>query len=333
MSLGHDRYSLHTFIAFFAAIWLWAFRAQTQAPVTSELALAWQAPGACPDSAWARARIAAHLGRAIGEGTAQLSARVEIRSQAPGFRLWLSMSDTETRSERSIEDARCEDLADAAALIIALAVGESAQAGAKPAAPSAPVKPATDSEIIPALQGKPRPLAQTRDRGLRVQLGGVLDYGFLPEPGIGPALWVGLQGNRLGIYLGARGLLPQQSQGKKRVRVDQWAGSIAGCLRAFSRARIELLPCADLELGRVDASGRGLSENLDRHTLFVGLGARVALKLRVWNSIWVSAEPGLSVPLLRPRFVTLDTAAGTERTLYTPQPVSGRASLGIELHF
>lgn len=333
MRKGHDHYSLRTLVACIATIWLWVSEAQAQTQTPSELALEWQAPLGCPDSTWAQTRIADHLGRAIAQSPSPLSVRVEIIAQEAGFRLALNMGEASTRSERVIDDARCEDLAEAATLMIALAVDESAQASAPAVPPAATPKPATDNERIPALQNKPQANTQTRDRGLRIQLAGMIDAGFLPKLGLGPALLLGLQRRRVGVYGGAYGFLPRESAGERRVRVRQWAASLGGCVEVFARTRLQLLPCADVQIGRVDATGRGVTENLERHALFVGLGARLALKLRIWGPVWVSAEPGLSVPLLRQRFVTFDTTDETTRTLHTPRPVSARGSLGIELHF
>jgi len=336
MGPGHRHQRERTRFAAIAVIWLWVFKAQAQAPTQPELALAWQTVAGCPDAAWAETRIADQLGRAISATqNTPLKARVEIVAQATGFRLTLTLAESSTRV---IDDALCADLAEAATLMIALAIDESAQASAEPVpTPQAPPpKPATDDERVPALtpKGTAQPVAQGMgEPGFRVQLAGLTELGFLPKPGLGALLLFGYQGRRVGVYGGAEGFLPRATEGARRVRVTLWSGSLAGCFGALMQPRLQVLGCVGAELGRVRAEGVGLTENLRANSLFAALTGRLALKLRMAGPIWVSLEPGLAVPLIRQRFVTFDTTEQSTRTLHTPRPVSGRASLGIELHF
>src|SRR5580693_739877 len=94
--------------AAFAAI---ALRAEADEP---RVALAWKAPPACPDEATVRANVATLL----AGSSATVDARAEVQRIGERWQVVVVMNG----GERRLEADSCRALADATALIVALAV-------------------------------------------------------------------------------------------------------------------------------------------------------------------------------------------------------------------
>ncbi len=281
--------------------------------------------------------MAVHLGRAIGASADKtLSARVEIAQHGTGFRLKVITAREGARGERIIEDPQCEGLAEAATLMIALAVDPTAVLGSQqePVATPAPVQPASDSEKPPGLQAKVAVRAPNawKDRGLRARAGVLGEEGFLPGLGLAPELRVGMHRGAMGAELGGYWLPARESKGRESVAVTQWAVGARACPHLVQE-RFWFGGCIGADLGRTSANGRGLTRNLRKRALFAGLAASLQLRLRLGGPLWFVVEPALSIPLFRQRFVSLDTTNMTTNVLHTPRSVTGRASLGLELSF
>jgi hypothetical protein len=317
-----------------ALLWLRDVSATT-AHAQAELDLSWQAPAGCPDASWATQRIANHLARdLVSAAGPALRAQVEIQHEEVGFSLRLTTTHANTRGERTLEDARCENLAEAATLLIALAIdaNQVLQEQTQPDVP-APSPAAPDREKPPALQAK-RALKAVYESParFRTRLSVMGEAGFLPAPSFGPELTLGVQRARFGAEFGGFWLPKRDSQGAQHVRVSLWALALRGCVQGES-SRFRLGGCLGVELGRVSADGIGLMENLQKRALFAALSLPLRARLRLGGPAWLALDLGLAVPFLRPRFVTLDTTAQERTVLHTPEPVSARASLGIELSF
>jgi len=309
-----------------------------RARADAELEIAWSAPPACPDQPWALARVAAQLGRAIGaSATDTLSARVEIEKQGSGFRMRVITARDGAQGERILENAKCEELAEAATLMIALTVDPNAVLGTEAPPPASPaaVTPATDSEKPPILQPKTRVDPKRNawpDRGFRARAGVLGDVGFLPALGLAPELRLSVHRRAIGAELGGFWFPARESKGAQNVAVGLWAVALRACPQ-LARERFWLGGCAGIDLGRTSANGHGLTQNLRKRALFVGVAASLQMRLRIVGPLWLLMEPGLSIPLLRQRFVTLDTTDMTTNVLHTPRSVSARGSLGLELSF
>ncbi len=316
-----------------ACAWLVTGRARAEA----ELVVQWFAPEQCPDAAWATARIAQHLGRPLADVPAgPLHARVLITQEGTRYRLSVRTERGGSSGERSLEDARCEELAEAAALMIGLAIDAGALGEARPSdGPDGPSAAAVDNERPPGLEpAVPQPAPGTRpaNRGLRVDTGLLVDLGFVPGPGLGPDLRLSVQNARAVAELGGYFLPAQSSRGDPSVSVSLWAVAARGCLH-WGSSRWLAGVCAGLDLGRVSAEGRGLTENLRTRALFVALSTSVRGRLRIRGPLWLMLEAGPSVPLLRQRFVTLNTSTGRRSALHEPRVVSARGTLGLGLSF
>lgn len=249
------------------------------------------------------------------------------------YRLTLRTRRGDSQGERTLEDAQCQPLSEAAALMIALAIDADATQTPVPPAPQPAVPPPEkDGETPPGLKPQPNAPTKVAPLGARVRASALGELGFLPKAGLGPELAVGVQRGPFGLELSGFWLPERRSRGSERVAVSLWAGSIRGCLEQET-SRFRFGGCLGGELGRVSADGQGLSENLRKRALFVAASAPLRARVRMVGPLWLALDVGLAVPLLRQRFVTRDTASGNERALHTPQLLTARASLGAELSF
>ncbi|MBX3273289.1 MAG: hypothetical protein KF729_23705, partial [Sandaracinaceae bacterium] len=113
------------------------------------LSLSWSAPPGCPDRATVAAQIEELLGRAL---VAAPPARVEAAMARDGGRLRLDLElvrGDEPASTRTLEGPTCEALAEAGALVIALAIDPDAVAARQRAREGAPPEAAPEPAPAP----------------------------------------------------------------------------------------------------------------------------------------------------------------------------------------
>lgn len=108
------------------------------APAPSEaprgLTLRWEAPPGCPGEAEVRARVIGMTGEEAAQ-KAGLSARGTVREDAPGrWSLDLELSGETGAGRRALQAGRCAELAEAGALVVAIAIDPRAALAAEPAA-------------------------------------------------------------------------------------------------------------------------------------------------------------------------------------------------------
>lgn len=90
-------------------------------PPEPGLVVQWEAPAGCPDAAAVRARVVRLVGEAAA-GAARLTARAAVRAEGGRWALDLELSGETGTGRRALAAARCDELAGAAALVIAIAV-------------------------------------------------------------------------------------------------------------------------------------------------------------------------------------------------------------------
>ncbi|MEZ4297347.1 MAG: hypothetical protein R3B70_20450 [Polyangiaceae bacterium] len=93
----------------------------SQAQGAEPIALAWTSPDGCPDRAAIRARIEVLLGGPPAAAERRLSAKGVVSALARGYRLELTVASEGSESTRVLQSVSCESIADAGALVIALA--------------------------------------------------------------------------------------------------------------------------------------------------------------------------------------------------------------------
>jgi hypothetical protein len=323
--------------------------------------LDWTAPAGCPTGDDVRARAESLLGGPIEPRLVHaLSAQGRVTSADGRSELHLETVDNGLRGERALQAATCEELASAAALIIALAVdpktvaarskdasATAAAASSTPGAAPPTAAPAPNPPAVPAPVKAPAPTnAEKPERSSAPVTGLVegalaLDWGALPGPSIGPSLSGGFALSRLRLRVGATYFAPRFAEAPPEPGAPTRGGDVsllvlglAGCYSLTPRAA-ELGVCADLEGGALLAVGRGFDHTNDAIKPWLGAGASVDLTVPISGPVALRVGIGAMVPFGRsPVRFQENTGGVTENhTIHQPFYVSGRAAVGVSFAF
>lgn len=307
------------------------------APVVPEIA--WQAPPGCPVEADVRDRVARLLAGTTG-GMDGVAVELRVEALVDGrFRLRALLLGPSDAGERTLEAGSCGELAEAAALLTALAV-QPALAGAVPPPPEShadPVvppasvltEPPSAAESSASPQPSPGPPPSRNRWGLLTLAGGVA-VGVLTTPMAVLQAAGGVRGKKWSVVLTQTFWLPRTMPSADDPEVGGrmwlWAAGIRGCGVPWS-ARIEVNVCGAVEAGVVTGRGTGDLEIQRRQTspwlaVSAGPGAAVRLGERVRLTLGVDL---LVVPF-RPNF----TIVGRGEVCCATQ-VGGRVLLGVLL--
>ena len=301
----------------------------------------WSAPRGCPDRAWVEERMQHYLARSAAP---RLETHGRIVLVDAGYRLELRVGE----DVRTLEGTDCRRLAEAAALIMAVAADAVTVATTIVATESSAVVPEPeetqlgpepDEPTVTTVSVAPPPARPNDERptsnraisgGLRPLFG--VDGNILPGAGVG-----------LGTAALLRGSGPWRVQVRgtywmpRTVRVDDadagarvWAagGGVDGCWEP-GRAAVFGLVCGGVEFGALGGSGFGTGIETRRATQLwsaATLGGGVG-----WSMTRVLAlvlEAQLLVSLRRPAF-HLDGLGPVHRA----GSVGGRGFLGLEVRF
>jgi hypothetical protein len=290
-------------------------RAQT----TSRFELEWSVPAGCLDRESARAAIDDALDASGAAYHAPAVVRVTITEASSGrWNADIWMYDATGSGERSFEGTSCEQVAQAAALIVALAI-------------------ATAPEIEPADAKMPRSPERAATSGaadrVRVTAGArwLGDLGSLPEPDLGLGIVVSLQYRRARAEGDASAWLPRTARdglvADSGGRFSLYAGALRGCidlLRSAGDAALTLGPCAGAEAGVMVGRGFGLAVRRAKGVFwgagFLGLSARYLGAA----PLWMGFLGELGLPFHRAAWQVDDV-----RTVFRPAPVVARVALGV----
>jgi hypothetical protein len=234
---------------------------------------------------------------------------------------------------RSLEAASCQDLANAAALIIALMIDPNAVAAR--ATSSRPVAaPPRPPAALPAAQPRPAPEKGSRAVQYFAGLHAAGSYGTLPSIDAGLGGGIGLQGRRWRAELrGTYGLRRDQkamaaAPAGAYGQFNLAAAVFAGCFN-FGRESLAYGPCADGELGVVSAKGFGVSQGFPANTFWSALGAGGYAAISLGHHISLPLHIDVLAPLRRSQFVFKNEP----QVVFQAPAVGVRMSVGIELIF
>ncbi|MCH9681127.1 MAG: hypothetical protein K0V04_06830 [Deltaproteobacteria bacterium] len=310
---------------------------------TRDTAVRWSAPSGCPSSEALSRGVERRLGRTLSSEEVTVEATVTTGGSGR-YRLALRTEVDGVSDQRSLEADDCSALADATALIVALAVDPVAVADALGAWRAPAPEDAPPVAVGPTVAPNESPRRGTRRGGddgapagpsdQRAPVGGV----FRASPGVGLgatpgvtgafALAGGLRWSRARIELEGGYWLPRPSTAidGASVRVQLGTVSARGCGQ-LGRDNIEAPLCGGLQVGGMRGDGNGAPNSRSAQGLWLALEAGVGL------SWWFSPRWALAggfvaaVPLVHPRF---ELAAETPQLLFEPASVAGRLWLGIE---
>ena len=160
------------------------------APATAQADVEWITPPGCSSRESVLQAVTRALGLRSNADVAAIRARAVVEARGPGWRVELSTPG----GERTLDADTCDQLADAVALILALASDP-----ARAAAPPAAAPPAAASVAPPGERGPPGgerrspPAPATRTPPLAIGAGQLADVGTLPGAALGAVLFVGLR--------------------------------------------------------------------------------------------------------------------------------------------
>jgi hypothetical protein len=295
------------------------------------------------------------------EGAADFSIRGEVQSQASGFQLNLSWRSAAHHAERTMTASTCDELARAAALIVALAVNpdrldpkDPASDNAAPAstavqeaalAPSPPparreplrprvVEPSAVSQVPPSpdrASDEPADSARgsvqvTRQRRARPRAEIAMDAGTLPHAGAGLGIGVSIPTSSLILQTEAFAFSPQTKSIATGGGGKFWMGAIAfrPCLSLGGRFR--LLPCVVTELDLLYARGQGVDFRQAGGAWFPRFGAGGEMAYGLSKRIGVVAGIWLLAAPFRPNFVVEET-----EQVHRPALFCARTTVGLDL--
>lgn len=326
------------------------------------LTIDWQAPAGCPDVTAVRGQVAAMIGEDVVAG-ADLRASAVVREDGDRWSLTLELTRAGGRELRSLGDRECEALAQAAALVIAVAIDPQARApepvpedSPETVVPAPPEQPGgaagaanPKAEPVPKARPEPPPPSPPIERetdpaalplpiprlmlGLRLGVG----LGFARIlPGVHAALDLGLGLDGRGWRVELNGLFVPPVRGSAAGNPEiggvfrLGAGEVRGCyMPTARRGRLGVPVCLGAQVGAMhgQGTGSGLQEKQAARGLWAALRPGVAVRLRPRLGrvgLWMGLD--MIVALARPEFIT---AGGVK--VHRAAPVGGQVSLGVEV--
>jgi hypothetical protein len=334
-------------LAFVAAL---AVLAHARTASAGELALTWTAPPGCPTTSELRDAVLR------GGAGAEPGERIEAVAHVEHGDRWSVTLQTSRAGiaspERRLEATSCRALADATAVILALALipeGTAPPAGdgppeTAPAATPRDAAPVTTSPPAAATAPPPAaaaaPDAQSRERGARApelahptfaaSASVATDAATLPSPAVGARAalaWTPGHG-RLelsGSYFAAQ----SQTTGVSPAGAS-FASGVLGARAGWTvlRGVVELSPRAGADVELVRARGFGAANNYDASAAWLSAAAGALVVVPLASFLALRADADAIAPLSRPRFVV-----DGEGAVHHPPAFGLRAGIGAELRF
>lgn len=281
----------------------------TAAQALAAVELSWETPRSCPPSP----RVLAEAERLLGAGfahTAELAVEIEIEQEGSAFVLRLEIEGDGVEGERELRMQSCEEVRDAAALLIALSLDPELATRAPEPAPVASASEPTELTLAPGI-GIDSSLLPSTAALLSVQL--ALRLAPLTFAMGGVLLWP----NEVTV------VAPDASFG---VDVGVAAARAGVCVALLSADGLSVGPCAGIWLGRMWAEAQ--NSGGDRGELLVAPELSAVAEHRFSRLVSLSLRLAALVPLRSPRFELRDGGA-----IHQAPGVSAQAELALLVHF
>lgn len=343
-------------------------RAAAPAPAAerpSALELTWTSPAGCPVTNDVITRIDALLApRTTRDFEVPLRARAVITQTNPdAFELALDTQQSDQHFARTLRASTCVELADAAALVLALAldpdlaarrgegVAPDAEPDPDPGSESNPASdpdpdpgsdPGADSEPgpnpsaapVPAPRNPPRVIILTHRKAApswHLAVTAALDLGTTSSVALGPSASLSFSSRAFELALDALWLPPRRSN----IPADPTKG---GDLQLFALApRVCFVPlqrrfaagvCGTFEAGQLSGRGFGTANDSSRATWWAAAGPALFGRYFALPFFGITTRVELLAPLQDIEF-TLENVGVAHRV----PSVVGRFALGVEAHF
>jgi hypothetical protein len=337
-------------VALALAALTWSGATLAAEPEMPAISLAWLASPGCPERAAVLGRVRSLLGPSP-PAAEPIAATGLVTATPGGFTLAFELTQRGETHSRTLTAPTCEELSDAGALIVALAVNPAlvipapgdTPAGAPPGdetpkgladpppLPAAQPEPERESAAAP----RPAPPPATTDAEATFRLRSAFvaalgDLGSLPRAAAGARAGLELASDSVALDVLVDFLPPARrtiaESPERGGDVMLLAGGLRACATPFGPS---IAGCAGFEAGFLDAESFGASVSNDGGLAGwfagrVGLGGRLPLD----ETFALRADAEALVPVSTPKFVM--TGLGT---VYRPWPVEGRLGLGVEVTF
>jgi hypothetical protein len=305
---------------------------------TSTTLLEWDAPDGCP-SAEAVYQSWTDVSGHAPDLARSLRIQGSITRHGAGWRLALDVSEAGRRRTRLIDAARCQDLADAAALAIHLALAPDGRAEATPDATGASIETPSGRPAGAALSSSGVTAASVEDStsaptsagagasamAWSVEAAGVLDVNSLSTAAWGPSSAARVRAGRFGLVAAGLWLLPASVEVRsgQAVAFGLATGSLHACYRIVD-ARVSSEVCGGGELGRFSADGEGLLRDEQSFgAWWLAPSARLELATELGQGFGVVLRAEGLRPLLRETY-----GVNEGDVVYAAPPLAGRFYLG-----
>jgi len=326
-----------------------------------DLALSWSAPAGCPSGEQVKARALEGTAKASKVDALAADAKVES-SAADRWHVTLTTKRGGVTSDaRRLEARSCAALADATAVILAMAMippGASneptaaaaatapASAGASASDPAAAPEaaPATAAATAPETAAEPAaaPAPATDPDSVSsslpssphaLALGGGLtsDASTLPSAAVGGAAFFAWTPGRARVEAAASFFASQSKTtgiSSAGAALSLFVIGARGCYAIVKTSAIELSPCGGVDFSFVGASGFGAAANYDASARWASATAGLLVRVPVTSYFAVRAQVDGNVPFSRPTFVV-----DGEGDVHRPSALGARGGIGLELDF
>jgi hypothetical protein len=306
--------------------------AGARADAAELLRLSWDAPSECPSAESVRSAAV----RNAPAAAIPLEADAVV-SHRDRWTVTLKTRRPEASGERVLEAASCTALADATALILALALvppGEEelrAPAGKpEPQTPTTSAPPVTEDRPPPSPASPSSSNAKPGPPALAIGGFAATDATTLPGVGLGGGGLVAWTPGALRIealvstFAGQSQTVDQSTAGARFSMTSLAAGACYTVLKSV----IELAPCGGGSMHWVTAEGFGATANYDASARWAAIDAGLLARAPLTSWLALRARADGLVPLGRPSF-----EVENEGVVHKPPPFGIRAALGVELNF
>jgi hypothetical protein len=294
----------------------------------------YRAPAGCPNTrafTWmVGERVSRPRAARPGEVARLFVVEVETTDEGAVGHLTIREPDG-SEASRSLRASDCAELADALALIVALAVDPRASTGPLSEPPSA-----GDQPPPPAAEPTPKPAAASSDRpsvGFESAAELIVASGMAPGSLLGVKLSVGLVGGEDRATAPAARLAvmhaPQRSfsVAGATMSVRWWAAGLELCPLALPLGEgLTTRPCGQLEWGRLWAVGSNTVGGREARGRWFASGALAKLVWAPSGQLLVEADLAAVAPLAADRYLIGSTV------VHQLPVVAGRAGIGLGMH-
>lgn len=328
--MGHLRHMM----AFGLALGVTATHSQALA---GELRFSWTAPSDCPSSAAVASRVARPEKSTAKDEPLDAEGTVERKDDR--FRLTLRTKRGDTRGERTLEASTCEGLADATAVVLAVAIAPPDDSPDAPnptvvrtEAPKASIDPSATREADRLSTTSPHESRDLlREHELAVGAALTTDTGSLPATAAGGTISVAWTPGRfrlegLGAFYGSQTRTTDAGNAGADLSLLVFGGRV--CWAVLTQP-VEIAPCLGGAASLLSATGFGAKEeNFDTGARWATGTAGAQIRFPI--APWVAIRGGVDAlaAITRPRFVVEGEGA-----VHRPSALGLRAHLGAELLF